>query len=1073
MIVSRLIDRNGFLKVGALSLLFLLANFVEAQGQFGQITGVIADPSGSGIVGANVTVSNQQTGVQIKSVTNSDGNYTVTSLVPGVYQVVASKAGFQSLTQTGIQLDVSQTARIDITLQLGQVNQQVEVKASGVLLQTESAAIGNVVPQSGVVDLPLNGRNYLQLATLVPGTSSAGIGQQSFGLPTNNLNVNGMRSSATAYVIDGADVMEQFNSGTPYTPPPDAIQEFRVETNNMTAQYGGGGAILNVVLKSGTNKFHGVAYDFLRNNALDARNFFAATNPELRQNQFGAALGGPIKRDKLFFFVDYQGTRIRDGQTFNSVVPTAAQRAGDFSGLPQLTNPANGLPLANNQVPSSGLSPQASYFLKFIPLPNTAGGTYVQTVPGSNDVDQYDIRVDYQVRPEDVLTFSFSQQRGSTFTPGPFPLNGATSGPNQGEFTNLGWNHTFGATLVNQAHVSYARNTGYETGQGIGTNYTEQAGIGGFEQTSIAYPGPPQLTISGYSNVNGYGFLPLGQIYNHYNVGDLVSKVAGKHTIQLGGDARWYDGFNYNGAHSRGAFTFTGVYTGDSFADFLYGLPFQGQRTFPRNLFGNYQRNQALFVQDTWKVTPRLTVVGGFRWDLIHPNTYLNNTYASTNPVTNQIIVASNSQGQINTQAQQVTEIVLPLFQSLIVPSSKAGLPNSLVHTDWHAFAPRLGLAYQPGHNFVIRAGYGIFYPLTQGNQQVSTGIVNPPFIVDELSNFNTTPVPTKTLANMFPPSSSGAFALTPPSFFQINPTQPDPYIQEWNFALQKSIGQALSLQAAYVGSKGTDLTFSLPINIPAPGPGAIQANRPNTFFSGGNYLSNDGTSSYNALQLTAETRAWRGLYLLASYTWGKSMDNQSGDDQGSPVQDPANVRNEWAVSDSNIKSRFTMASTYQLPLLGNRAGWVRNLLGGWSLSNIITLQTGPVFTPTIATDPANTGTTQRPNQVGNGALANPTIDDWFDVSAFAVPALYTYGNSARNVLTGPGLKDWDFGLFKSFALPHLWEQARLQFRGEFFNFTNTAPFGLPVTNIQSAAAGKILSAGAPRIVQVSLKLYF
>jgi hypothetical protein len=565
-----------------LILAVLLVQTVKAQGQFGQITGLVTDPSRAGVAGADVTITNQQTGVASKTRANSDGNYTVTSLIPGTYQVTVSKEGFASVTQTGVQLDVAQTARIDIVLRLGQVSQQVEVKALGTLLQTESAAVGNVVPQSGVVNLPLNGRDYLQLATLVPGTNSAGIGQQSNGLPINNLNVNGMRQSATAYVIDGADVMQQFTSGTPYTPAPDAIQEFKVETNNMAAQYGGGGAIVNVVLKSGTNRFHGDVYEFLRNDALDARNFFAATNPELRQNQFGATLGGPIKRDKLFFFVDYQGTRIRSGQTFNSVVPTAAQRRGNFSGLPQLTNPYTRQPLANNQILASDMSPQALYFLKFIPLPNTPGGTtYLQTVAGSNDVDQYDIRLDYQIRSADVLTFTFSQNRGNIYNPGPFPENGATSGPNQGEFTNLGWNHTFGPALVNQAHVSYARETGYQTGQGIGTNDTQQAGIGGFEVTSQAYPGPPQMTISGYSSINGYAFLPLGQIYNHYNIGDVISKVAGKHTIQIGGDARWDSGFNYNGARSRGSFSFTGVYTNDSFADFLYGLPFQGQRGFP------------------------------------------------------------------------------------------------------------------------------------------------------------------------------------------------------------------------------------------------------------------------------------------------------------------------------------------------------------------------------------------------------------------------------------------------------------------------------------------------------------
>src|SRR5579885_611869 len=316
----------------AAAILWLAGN-AAAQGQFGQITGLVTDQTGAGVPGASVTVRNEKTGVEFKTVSNTDGNYIVTSLVPGTYSVATSKAGFQSVTHTGISLNLAQTARIDISLTLGEVQQHVQVEAAGVLLQTETASVGSVMPQSEVIDLPLNGRNYLQLATLIPGTTSAGIGNQFFGMPQNNLNVNGMRSSSSMYMIDGADVMEQFNSGTEYTPAPDAIQEFRVETNNMAAQYGGGGAILNVALKSGTNSFHGDVYEFLRNDKMDARNFFALSKPELRRNQFGGVLGGPIKKDKLFFFLDYQGIRIRSGVTSNSVVPAAAHSEQPDSGL--------------------------------------------------------------------------------------------------------------------------------------------------------------------------------------------------------------------------------------------------------------------------------------------------------------------------------------------------------------------------------------------------------------------------------------------------------------------------------------------------------------------------------------------------------------------------------------------------------------------------------------------------------------------------------------------------------------------------------------------------------------------
>jgi hypothetical protein len=1050
----------------------LLLPHAEAQSEFGQVTGLIVDSSKSSVAGAQVTITNLATGVTNQTVTNTEGNYTVTSLVPGRYRAVASKDGFETVTQAGIVLQVGQTARIDFTLPVGTVSQQVEVRSSGTVLQTESAEIGNVVPQSGVVNLPLNGRDYLQLATLVPGTNSAGLGQSDEGMPWNNLNINGMRQSATAYVIDGADVMEQFDSGTAYTPAPDAIQEFSVETNNMTAQYGGGGGIVNVVLKSGTNGFHGNVYEFWRNDILDARNYFAQTNPELRFNQFGGTIGGPIKRDKMFFFGDYEGSRFVQGQTYNTFVPTAAERQGNFTGVAQIHDPYTGQPLPNDSV--AQISPQAAFFLNFVPEANAPGGTYVRTVSGDTNLDQYDLRIDEHARDSDLISFTFSQQIGSTNTPGPLPLNGGTSGPNKGEFTVVNWTHTLGTNRVNQATFSYARDTATLTGQGIGTNYTVKAGIGGFQDTTLDYPGPPNLTINGYSSINGYPFLPLGQIYNHYNVTDVFTLVAGRHTIEFGGGARWYDQFNYNGAWSRGSFAFTGTYTGDPFADFLYGLPLTGTRGFPRNLFGSYQRNQNLFIQDSWKAKPCLTFIGGFRWDLIHPATALHNTFASTNPATNQIIVAGNSRGQIDTTGQQVTSIVLPIFQPRIVTSSEVGLPKSLLFTNWLNFAPRLGVAYQLPADTVVRGGYGIFFPLEQGNQAVSSPIVNPPFIVDQ-TNYNATPYPSETLATMFPPTTPGNYALGPVAFNQINPVAPSQYLQEWNVAVQKSLGPSLSVQLAYVGSKGTHLPFLNPTNVPPPGPGDIQSRRLNTFFGEGFNLSNIGYSNYNSLQATVQTLSWHGLYLLGSYTWGKSLDDMSADNNNSSnVQDPSNLRAEYGISDFNLASRFTSAVTYELPHFADRSMLFRNVLGGWSVSSIVILQTGPAFTPGLSTDPANTGTVMRPNRIGTrGKLSHPTIQQWFDVSAFPVPAPYTYGNARRNILTGPGMKDWDAGLFKSFSLSELSRGAKVEFRGEFFNATNTPPFGLPDADVQDATAGRVLSAGSPREAQLSIKLAF
>jgi hypothetical protein len=515
-----------------------------------------------------------------------------------------------------------------------------------------------------------------------------------------------------------------------------------------------------------------------------------------------------------------------------------------------------------------------------------------------------------------------------------------------------------------------------------------------------------------------------------------------------------------------------GTYTGNAFADFLFGVPFSGQRTFPFGLFGTFQRNQDVFAEDTWKASRRLTLIAGIRYELIHPATSMYNQFASVSSTANQVVVSSEPQGQLNTTSQPEMPYILPVYQSRIVPSSQLGLPPSLVFGNNHDFGPRLGAAYDAGHGLAVRVGYGIFQTLQSGNTP-NQMINNPPFTGIE-SPTNSTPLATKTISTLFPPLSPANVTLGPVAFGGFDPHQPTPYIQQWNFSLQKVVHRVISVEAMYLGNKGTHLNFNIPTNVPNLGPGAIQANRPNTFFANGVYFTDGGSSSYNALQTIAEIRSWRGLYVLASYVWGKSIDSQSSDLANSTaVQDPNNLKAERGISSFNIASRFTLASVYEIPLLKKRAGIAANLLGGWSISNIITVQSGPVFTPTLSTNPANTGTTERPNRIGNGALPNPTVNLWFDPTAFTVPPAYTYGNSARDVLTGPGLKNWDVSLFKTFALP--WREGmKIQFRGEMYNFTNTPPFGLPVATIQTpATVGKVLTAGAARSGQLVLKILF
>ncbi len=1047
----------------------ILTFAVSLAAQTGQITGQITDQTAASIQGASVTVTNMATDVSTQITTTVDGYYTAPFLVPGNYRITATKTGFKTASRFPVRLDVNQIARIDFRLDIGSQSEQVDVRATDApLLQTESAAIGQVIGEVTVVDLPLNGRFFTQLTTLTPGAYNP-VGNRSMNGAT--VIANGMRASNTIYTVNGVNTTDYLFQGTPILPAPDALQEFKIQTNGMEAQYGMGGAAINVDIKSGTNSFHGTVYEYFRNDKLDARDYFAIKKNKLRQNQFGFTFGGPIIKNRTFFFGDYQGTRINSGLTFNDIVPTDAMKAGNFTGLATIKDPTTGAPFANNQIPANRISPQAAFFLKFWPSPNTPQGNFVYNGVSLDHRNQGDIQIDHQLRSSDSLKATYILTRANRFTPGPFPDNGATTQDFFHQLVGLSEVHTFSPRILNQLTIGYTRFTSPSSQQGLGTNYTVQAGIGGFAETTASFPGFPALLPTGFTGLTNNAFQPQFRILNSWTFREVINISKGSHTIVAGMESTRHSNALTSGAHNRGEFTFSGVYTGNAWADYMLGLPFSANRSFPRDWFGYYQRTYEPFVQDTWKVTPRFTLSMGLRYSWFPGNTALHNVLSSVDPIANRIVSASDSQGNFQIGAQTVAPLLFQLFSNIIVPSSKVGLDNSITHPNHHNFGPRLGIAWQLGRGFVIRAGYGIIYSVSEGNQFIGTVAGgNLPFFADQNNILNTTPVPTLTLANYFPPVDAAHFKLPPITPYQLDPNAYNPYFQEFNLTVQKLIANAFTVEAAFVGSKGTHLIFAKPINIPLPGPGNVQARRPNPGFSSGLLFTRFDNSEYDSLQTKVETRNWKGLTLLGTYTWAKGMDYQNLDIQNFSVQDPNNLRAERAQT-SQPASNFTVSAVYQLPFLKNEHGFLGAALSGWELTGIFTKLSGIAFTPTISTDPANTGQSKRPDRIGNGSLSNPTVNKWFDVAAFRVPAPFTYGNSGINILRGPGKTNLDFGLFKNFVVS---EKVKLQFRTEFFNLTNTPYFGLPNTNIQAPQAGRILStAGAPRQIQFALKLMF
>ncbi len=1068
-------------------LTFLAASAAVVWGQpTATIVGRISDPTGAVMAGAKVTARNTSTGLERSTAATESGDYELPLLpISGVYTVSVSKDGFQTQELTGIVLQVDQRARFDIALKVGSVSERVTVQELAPIVNTESGAIGQVVGNKKIVDLPLNGRNFVQLATLLPnaiiGTSGTVGGTM--------VTVSGGRQSKTEFLLDGVSINEQLFDGVILRPSVDAILEFKVQANSFSAEYGRGNAVLNATIKSGTNELHGTLFEFLRNNKLDARNFFIAQKAPYRQNQFGFAVGGPVilpkfnGKDKSFFFLNYEGTRIRQGRTFNPIVPSAAFRAGNFSAVAPIRDPLTGDPFPGNVIPQIRINPATAYYLQFIPDQNTATGTFSYAAPFRNDQNQGNARYDHIFSEKDSLAFRYSVNHLEAFNPGSYPQNGGSNQRQRAQNMVLTETHIFSPAVLNELRLGYTRMHNGNFNQGLGTNHTLQSGIRGFEETSLNFPGFPQLSITGFQGVAGNAFQPLVNPTNMYQIIDNVSMIKGAHSLRFGADLRNYRLTSTNSANSRGSFSFTGNYSGQAFADFLTGYPTSGARAFPRNMFGQYETRYHFYVQDDWKVSRSLTVNVGLRYELnIQPTAMLGQS-ARFNFETGRWAV-STFNGQINTTTQQVAKFALPRFQNLVDLATSVGLPNKLLYNDYNDFAPRVGIAWRPfaDNKTVVRAGGGMFYLLTSGNNAVSTPIINVPFIVDESKQqpvVNTRP--TLDVRNFFEPFSSNA-NFTTPLTFGYNPSMKTPNMWQWNLAIQRELTKDISLEVAYVGNKGSNLERYLPTNLPriTNTTAAFQQRRPRPEFGTGTYYDTRDNSNYHALEAKLERRFSQGLSFLTAYSWSKSIDGSTNDQGGGEgADDPFNLRTMRGRSGLDVGQRLVFSFGWELPFGKGRMHMTslpkagEFILGGWQIGGILTFQGGFPFTPVIASDPHNIGFAyaRRADVIGTGKVDECRPEQCFNIADFRVPQPFVPGNAGRNILRGPGPNNWDFSIFKNFAFT---DRVSLQFRAEAFNLWNHTQFNNPNNNIElTTQGGRIFSARDPRIGQFGLKLYF
>lgn len=1108
--------------LGSALLLFggLIAPNADAQSNTGTIVGTATDDSGAAIPGATVTTKNLGTGEVRTVTTGGSGEYTIPNLQIGHYSITVTHDGFAPSQIADTELQVAQRATINPVLHVGAVNDKVTVIAADTaLLNQASSSVGQVIDTVTVQNMPLNGRTFWQLTQLTPGVSFIQGGQNiaaggtSIRASAVNVNVNGLSPSWTGWYLDGANITEFQLGGTIIQPNVDALDEFKVESSNMGAEYGHSPTVVNATLKSGTNKFHGVVYEFLRNNALDAKNYFftpapgtAGRNQALHRNQFGLAVGGPIVKDKTFFFVDLQSTLYSIAQNFTSIVATDAERTGDFSasGL-TIKNPLTGAIANDGRGPNTFRPvPQAAYLIQFMPHANfvTSSGQAQARVVNKlkQQLGQGDIRIDHQLTNSDHLTGRYSISDNRETDPNAYPAMGGFPLRSRGQDALFRETHIFNSKWINELQVSYYRSYFLFTSSLQGQDINAMAGINGLQGLAPeSTKGFPSITISNYSNYNGQAnnSYPKQNKIRSWQYVDHVTYASGRHDVRFGYELFHNTNTFVAGNNSVGTFNFNGSYSGDNMADFLMGYPRSASRSSFRSLWGNAGNFQSFYVQDNYHAKPNLTINAGLRWEI---NPFYNSGdkgQITGFDLTNGKLVLPRN---YSINAQPLTPQLAPQFSDRFEYAEDLGLPKSIRKSDYFDIAPRLGFAYSATNNTVIRGGYGIFFLFPDDNA-INNTQNTVPFIASQSLN-NTTSTPTFTLADFYQgqpvvaPNTAGAVcsfgyvanSCSTPSITSMATDVQNTYVQEYNAAVQHQFGSKISLDVAYVGNKTTHMQQAFQINDPTPGPGTVQNRRPRPQWGTISYSKFAGSQSYNALQTKFEARNYAGATFLLSYTYAKCLTDGT---YTNVVREDTPLIRYYGVCGYDLKHNFVSSALYGLPFgrgrhfLSQVPGWANAIVGDWNLSGIGTLQSGLPFTPTISGDQANTGVgSQRPNVVGAPVLVR-NVNCWFydsrnpacrtlrsnGIDAYAVPSQYSYGNGGINTLRADGLVQFDVSLIKSFRFR---ESNSVELRASFYNVFNHTTFAAPSTNIDATSAGTIGSTlNASRQGELAAKIYF
>jgi hypothetical protein len=1049
----------------AVVLTFLLCGtLAAAQTIRGTITGTVTDSTGAVVPAVSVVVTAADTAIATTAVTGRDGSFTIPLLPPGTYAVKIEQQGFKTYLRDGVVVQIAQTTRLDVSLQVGAMSEAVQVTAEAPLVRSTTAELGQVIEMKQIQELPLNGRFFEHLITLTPGAMpfySRGDSAENAAAAGARIAihhaVNGMPWSGNNYLLDGVVNNEPQNAFINITPPLEAIQEFKVQTNNPTAEFGiFGGAAVNLSIRSGTNELHGSGFDYLRDASMNARSFFAPTKAPYHSDQYGGTFGGPILKNRAFYFGDYQGLRLDQGRTVTLSVPTLLMRQGNFTEIPdRIFDPSTGQPFAGNIIPGSQINPITQKVANLYPAPNQAGlaNNYIENNVLKQTGNAGDVRLDYNLGRQGSVFGRFSRSQRHYDEPAPGNI---FMGANNSDSTNtnavVGYTRPIGANKFYELRAGYNK---YFTHQYAEDFDIQENNILGIPNGNLdAYPetsGIASFRPSGFSSTGSPGTTNAIRVGRTFNITNNLSWLKGAHTLKFGEDVRLYKGAVTNPqTQPQGRFTFDRLYTsnagasgtGYSFATFLLGYPNLVQRDVVNTYPEVTTTFLGLFAQDDYRINSKLTVQLGLRWDLMTPPVQPDNRQSNFSPVDGLIHVAT--------------------------PDDRtAGVDT---HHDY--VAPRLGIAYTPDKGrTAIRAAYGISYFADNFGANGGTNERNYPFFQQIDIQAASTTVPSLNVSQGLPsfaPVAITSTTLTPPPNFAVF------YIPRhfhadmatmWNVGVQRELPWNAFADVSYVGTRGKYLFRSYNINVPDPGPGNVNQRRP--YFAIAptittiNQRDGDGKSWYDALQMKVERRFSRGLQALVSYTHSRTTDNIT---PASLHPSLANVRMPALSKTIDIPNIFVASWTYELPFKGNRAA------DGWSISAITNFHSGDPLDVRVSASQLNTGSGNWADQTCATVPTPHTVAQWFDTTCFKDPAQFVFGNYRIGNVRGPRVINTDFSVAKRTAIG----RASAEFRADIFNLFNRAHFSNPNTTLGNNAFGTISATRLPpREIQLGFRVLF